>query len=91
MIVTERHEGQGIRIQNDVLVVVTKIRGSRVKIGIQAPRFVQVNRNEIYQRIRVGKLVPLSVENGIVTHDVTGEEVEVPECIANELAKLLDL
>lgn len=47
MLVLSRNEGQRIRIDNRITVVVTRIRGNRVAIGIEAPSDVIIQRDEI--------------------------------------------
>ena len=51
MLVLGRKVGEKIRIGGNVVVTVTAISGSQVKIGIDAPKSVPVHREEIWQRI----------------------------------------
>lgn len=46
-----RRAGQTIRIGDDIVIEVTEIGGSHVKIGVEAPRDVQVYREEIWQAV----------------------------------------
>lgn len=47
MLVLSRKVGERIVIGNDVTVVVTKIVGERVSLGIEAPKEVRVDRYEV--------------------------------------------
>lgn len=49
LILTRRFE-EGIRIGDDIHVVVLGINGNQVRIGIQAPRELVVLRDEVYER-----------------------------------------
>jgi carbon storage regulator len=51
MLVLTRRPGQSIIIGNDVTVTVLEIRNEQVRIGVDAPRSVQVHREEIYEQI----------------------------------------
>jgi carbon storage regulator len=51
MLVLTRRPGQSIMIGNDVTVTVLEIRNDQVRIGVAAPRSVQVHREEIYEQI----------------------------------------
>jgi carbon storage regulator len=51
MLVLTRRLGQSIMIGNDVTVTVLEIRNDQVRIGVDAPRSVQVHREEIYEQI----------------------------------------
>ncbi len=42
-------------IAEDVTVTVLAIKGNQIRIGIDAPRDVQIHREEIYERIRKEK------------------------------------
>jgi carbon storage regulator len=47
MLVLSRKEGQRIQIGNDTTITITKIKGSVVRIGIDAPNHVSVMRSEL--------------------------------------------
>lgn len=47
MLVLSRNEGQRIRIDNRITIIVTRIRGNRVSIGIEAPADVSIHRDEV--------------------------------------------
>lgn len=47
MLVLERHVDDDILIGNDIVVKVVSIRGKTVKLGIQAPSGVAVDRREV--------------------------------------------
>lgn len=49
-LVLSRKESQTIKIGDDVTVTIEQVLGSRVKVGITAPRSVRVLRGEISTR-----------------------------------------
>jgi carbon storage regulator len=51
MLLLTRRTGEKIIIGDNVTVSVLGVKGQQVRIGIEAPREVKVNREEIYQRI----------------------------------------
>jgi len=53
MLLLSRKVGQQIRISEDIVVVVRAIEGGRIKIGIEAPKHVQVLRAELASHPRV--------------------------------------
>lgn len=52
MLVLSRKVGERIRIAGDIIVVITAIRGDRIKIGIDAPKSVLVLRGELRETPR---------------------------------------
>jgi carbon storage regulator len=50
MLVLARHPGEVIRIGSEIRIVITGVRGSRILVGIDAPRNIIVDREEIYLR-----------------------------------------
>ncbi len=40
-------------IDDEVKVIITNVKGDQVSIGIEAPREVQVHREEIYHKIQL--------------------------------------
>lgn len=51
MLILTRRPGEGIKIGNDVTVTVLGIKGNQVRVGIQAPREMSVDREEVRQRM----------------------------------------
>jgi carbon storage regulator len=47
MLVLSRKVGERIRIAEDIVVVITAIKGDRIKIGIEAPESVRILRGEL--------------------------------------------
>lgn len=51
MLILTRRPGETVMIGNDVTVTVLGVKGNQVRIGIQAPDDVRVDREEIRARI----------------------------------------
>ena len=51
MLILTRRVGESLMIGDDVTVTVLASKGNQIRIGIDAPRDVEVHREEIYQRI----------------------------------------
>jgi carbon storage regulator len=52
MLVLTRRAGESVMIGDDVVITVLETRGDVVRIGINAPRDVQVHREEVYQDLQ---------------------------------------
>ena len=51
MLVLTRRIGEQIIIADDIRITVTAIKGDRVRLGIEAPPHVRVDREEVYRRL----------------------------------------
>jgi carbon storage regulator len=52
VLVLTRHANQSIMIGPDVVVTVLEVRGDQVRIGIKAPRSVDVHREEVFAALQ---------------------------------------
>ena len=51
MLLLTRKVGEKLKIGDDVTVSVLGVKGGQIRIGIDAPRNVKVDREEVFQRI----------------------------------------
>ena len=52
MLILTRKLGEKINIGDDITVTLVEIKGTQVKLGIEAPKTIEIHRQEIYERIR---------------------------------------
>ncbi|GIN19618.1 MAG TPA: carbon storage regulator [Bacillus bacterium] len=52
MLILSRKKGEAIQIGTDIEISVTAIQGDQVKIGINAPKNVEVHRKELWLEIQ---------------------------------------
>lgn len=52
MLVLSRRLGETLMIGDDIKITVLGISGNQVRLGIAAPKSVDVHREEVYQRIK---------------------------------------
>lgn len=55
MLIVTRRPGERVMIGDDVVVAVIDVKGSNVRIGIDAPREVAVFREELLDKPRDGR------------------------------------
>ena len=51
MLVLSRQRDESIIIGDNVVVTVVEFRGDQVRLGVKAPRSIQVHREEIYEEV----------------------------------------
>lgn len=82
MLVLSRKEGEKLVIGDNITLVVSKISGNRVTVGIEAPADVKIFRGELTPREESRpKVVPLR-RAATVTIDV--DQLEQLECLDAE-------
>ncbi len=52
MLVLTRMSGEGIRIGDNIRVVVVDVKENKVKLGIEAPEELFIHRDEVYMKIK---------------------------------------
>ena len=52
MLVLSRRVGESVVIGNQVTVTVLDVRGDQIRVGIDAPREVQVHRAEVFEALQ---------------------------------------
>ena len=65
MLILTRRLNESLIVGDDVKITVLGVKGSQVRLGIEAPRDVSVHREEIYARIQAeqnGEAVPAMQE-----------------------------
>lgn len=56
MLVLTRRKDQRIMIGEDIVVTVLDVKGDTVRIGVEAPRDVQVHREEVHEALTQANL-----------------------------------
>lgn len=72
MLVLSRQRDETIMIGDEVEITVVDIRGDKVRLGINAPRTIQVHRKEVYDAIQQENAEAANVQiddlNGLDQH-----------------------
>ena len=66
MLVLSRRVGESIMIGSDVVVTVLEVRPDLVRIGIEAPRDVEVHREEVFREVQQANRSAASPESDAV-------------------------
>lgn len=77
MLILTRHTGETLMIGDDVTVTVLGVKGNQVRIGINAPKDVQVHREEVYKRIQEEKAKGGSGERPVKSNPDKGKPGKV--------------
>jgi carbon storage regulator len=69
VLILTRRVGESVMIGDEVAVTVLRVKGNQVRLGVNAPKSISVQREEIFQRIK------REAENGAAS----GENAEMIE------------
>jgi carbon storage regulator len=63
VLILSRRIGESLMIGSDITVTVLDVKGAQVRIGIDAPKEVEIHREEIFKRVQEErKKGPLAVD-----------------------------
>jgi carbon storage regulator len=52
MLILTRREGESVLIGDEVTITVLRVKGNQVRLGVNAPKNIAVQREEISERVR---------------------------------------
>jgi carbon storage regulator len=79
LLVLTRHVHQSIVIGHDVVVTVLEVRGDQVRLGITAPKDVQVHREEVFAALTAAnRQAATSASELEVLNELSGEPARPP-------------
>jgi carbon storage regulator len=55
LLILTRKVGESLMIGAEVTVTVVAVKGNQVRVGINAPKDVEVHREEIYEKVQAEK------------------------------------
>lgn len=66
MLVLTRKTGESIQIGDDIEITVLSVQGDQIKLGINAPKNIEIHRKEIYLSIQESNNEAASVNKNVL-------------------------
>jgi carbon storage regulator len=66
MLVLTRKTGEAIQIGDHIEITVLSIQGDQIKLGINAPKHVEIHRREVYLSIQESNNEAASISQNII-------------------------
>ena len=66
MLVLTRRPGESVHVGDEVVITVLEVRGDVIRLGIRAPRAIQVHREEIYRELQAANRAAASPSDSAV-------------------------
>lgn len=66
MLVLSRRVGERLMIGDDIVVTILEVRSDGVRIGIEAPRSIAVNRAEVLEAVKEANVAALAATDAAV-------------------------
>ena len=70
MLVLSRKPGEAIRIGDDIEILIIEVRGDTVRIGIEAPRSVDIFRKELLDQVQSANV---EAAKGVIDVNILGD------------------
>ena len=70
MLVLSRKPGEAIRIGDDIEILIIEVRGDTVRIGIEAPRSVDIFRKELLDHVQSANV---EAAKGVIDVNILGD------------------
>jgi carbon storage regulator len=78
MLVLTRRPGESIIIGDNIVITIIEIKGGQVRVGVDAPRSIDVYREEIYEQVRQENLAAIAnvdeIRKAVQSHPPTPGE-----------------
>ena len=68
MLILTRKEGEGIRLGDDIRIVLVQLKGNQARLGIECPSSMRVLREELYQAVKQENLAAMATDPAHVQH-----------------------
>lgn len=69
MLILTRRIGESIQIADNITVIVVGVKGSQVRLGVEAPAGVAIDRQEIHLRKQAGLPTPAAKPQAVAPAD----------------------
>jgi carbon storage regulator len=74
MLILTRRVGETVMIGEDIAITVLRVKGNQVRLGVDAPKTVSVQREEIFQRMQTETTPDATAQ--VAAAEVAAAEVE---------------
>jgi len=55
MLILTRKIGESLIISNNITITILGVKGTQIRIGVNAPKNISVHREEIYKKLHINK------------------------------------
>jgi carbon storage regulator len=66
VLVLTRRPGESVHVGDEVVITLLEVRGDVIRLGIRAPREIQVHREEIYRELQAANRAAASPSDDAV-------------------------